>query len=1039
MARCPVCSRSYDETRESCEHVLDGKYQIGEVLGSGGMAKVFRGVQLQLERPVAIKLVRGDFAGNPIQVQRFKREALTVARLKHPNIVTIYDFGIDEKIGVYIVMELLEGRTLRDELKARKRLDPTDAAAIAGRVCSALDVAHSAGVVHRDLKPDNIFLETTPTGPFPKVLDFGVAKLKELSGTESPALTVEGTVMGTPIYMSPEQCRGEEVDARADIYSLGCVLYELLGGRPPFHASTAVAVMNLHVTRAPEPLAEIVTDIPMDLASAVARSLAKRPRDRYQTATEFRQAIEHDYSGARTLVSANLTLQPAAIDTLTTVEPTLVDGTPPPNNLPQSVTSFVGRRHEVGEVLEILGGSRAVTLCGPGGIGKTRLSQRVASEALQRFPDGVWFVELASLTDPSLVPQAVAAVIGAREAPGSQISSTLVEVIGDRHVMLVLDNCEHVVGACAALVTSLLRSCEHVRVLASSREALNVAGETVYAVPPLGVIAGEQDAVQLLVDRVRARAPHFALSESSLQVAEAICQRLDGIPLAIELAAARARVLTLEQIHARLGDRFKLLVGGDRTATARQQTMRAAIDWSYELLTDDERTLLGRLSVFAGGWTLDAAEAIASADQEVDVLDGLTRLLDKSLLAMDASGDEARYRMLETIRQYSTEKLDASGEADAIRSAHRAWFLDLAERADAERTGKHIAEWLTRLETEHDNLRAALRAIVAAGDVEAQVRMCAALGWFWNIRGHWTEGRARLGDAIVAAGEEFPALRGKMLNLAGALASYQDDFEGAKRLYEECLAVRRAIGDRKGVANALHNFGILLRERGDLDRAAEFYDESFAIFEDLGDPRDIAISLNSIGSLHVSRGDYARAEPAIVESLRLFRSVDYSRGAAAALHNLGDLARRMGDPERAARHFEESISVARELKYRDLDATSTCELGWVALELDDPERARAYFDNAIGVVRELGQIVGVAYALEGLACVAAGSGDVSRALRIAGAVARMREEVGVVLAENHRALVARWLDEARRSPTAEAALEAGRRLEVDAAIALARL
>ncbi len=707
----------------------------------------------------------------------------------------------------------------------------------------------------------------------------------------------------------------------------------------------------------------------------------------------------------------------------------------PSTNLPHAVTSFVGRGRSLGEIRDALGRSRLVTLVGPGGIGKTRLAVEAAREVSAEYPDGVWLVELASLADPSLVPGAAASVLGVREGANRSVTAAIADWLGPRRLLLVLDNCEHVIEACRELVERLLPASAGSRVLATSREVLDVDGEAALPVPALEVEdSPECEAVRLFVERARAARPDFALAPKDGATTARLCGRLEGIPLSIELAAARARTHSVEEILARTGDRFGLLARA-RDRGGRHRTLRATIDWSYDLLTDGERALLGRLSVFAGGCTLDAAEAVAAGSPGSDVREAILRLADKSLVVVDWSGQGPRCRMLETIREYAAEKLAEAGDAEPTCARHRAWFLDLAERADAAKAGPDAADWLARLETEHDNLRAALRTSAAAGDVETNVRLCAALAGFWNIRGHWTEGRAQFAETLAAAGDAFPRLRSKILGFAGVLAAGQDDFEGARRLYEECIEVRRAIGDREGVARVLHNLGVLTREQGDLELAALYYEESYETLRELGRRREIGISLNGLGELAAARGEYDRARHDLEESLEISRSVGDRRNAGTAMRNLGGLALQRGDLDRAVAYLEESLAAARELGYLDLEAASTGDLGWVALERGDMGRAREYFADAIKTVRELGQRLQLADALEGLACVAAGRGEPERALRIAGAVAALREAIGVAPSPTYRALVDRRLDEAARSAGADAEIEAGRRLDLDRAIA----
>ena len=544
------------------------------------------------------------------------------------------------------------------------------------------------------------------------------------------------------------------------------------------------------------------------------------------------------------------------------------------NNLPLQVSSFVGRAQEMAKIQELLGQHRLVTLTGAGGTGKTRLALQAAAERLEEYGDGVWFADLAPLSDAALVVGTLAGVIGVSEEADRPLLETLTEVLRSQKTLLVLDNCEHVVGACAALAQSLLQSCPGVRVLATSREALNIAGERAWRVPALsvpdpqrlpvsekdlGAVLMEYDSVRLFVERARAQRGEFVLGRGNATAVAQICRRLDGIPLALELAAARVRSLSVEQINERLDDRFRLLTGGSRTALPRQQTLRALIDWSYDLLDARGKTLLARLSVFAGGWSLEAAESVCAADgaEDWEVLDLLSGLVNKSLVVYDEE-EGSRYRLLETVRQYASEILGASEAAANSRARHRDYFLSLAEEAEPLLNGPEQASWLSRLEREHDNLRAALSWCEAEAWPEqgsesegggtdsaaAWLRLCVALGRFWEVRGHYGEGRLWLKRVLQRTeGRPISVMRARALNWAGTLAWRQGGFGTARALFEESLSGFRQIGDKKGAANALNNLGNVVHHQGDYDAARAFFEESLSLHRQIEDRRGSGIAL----------------------------------------------------------------------------------------------------------------------------------------------------------------------------------------------------
>jgi predicted ATPase/class 3 adenylate cyclase len=601
----------------------------------------------------------------------------------------------------------------------------------------------------------------------------------------------------------------------------------------------------------------------------------------------------------------------------------------PATNLPVQPTSFIGRAREQAEVRLLLGAAPLVTLTGTGGAGKTRLALEVAAGLVAAHADGVWLVEFAALADPALVPQAVAQALGLREEPGRPLLATLTAHLQPKALLLVLDNCEHLIGACAELATALLRACPQLRLLATSRAALEVPGETLYRVPSLAAPDPDQlpppeqlpayEAVQLFVARARARRSDFALTARNAPAVAAVCARLDGMPLALELAAARVSVLPVEGIAARLDDRFRLLTGGPRTALPRQQTLRATLDWSYDLLSESERWLLERLSVFAGGWTLDAAEAVGvgvgseGSLRVPEVLDLLGGLVNKSLVQAAEADGELRYGLLETVRQYGQERLAATDETEGVRDRHLGYYLALAEEAEPALKGATQGAWLGRLEAEHDNLRAALSWARAAGEAELGLRLAGALWRFWGYRGYFGEGRSWLEAALAEGGPAPTAARAKALNGAGNFAFYQDDYGRAAALYEEGLALQRALGDTRGIAGSLGNLANVAFRHGDYGRVAGLYEESLALFREAGDRWGIAHTLDNLGTVARQQGNFERAVALHMEGLVLKRVLGDTRGIAASLFNLGHAAYTQSDYPRAAALYAESLALKREL------------------------------------------------------------------------------------------------------------------------------
>jgi non-specific serine/threonine protein kinase len=612
----------------------------------------------------------------------------------------------------------------------------------------------------------------------------------------------------------------------------------------------------------------------------------------------------------------------------TGAEPAPIVPQRPPHNLPLALTSFIGREREIAEVERLLEDNRLLTLTGPGGCGKTRLTLAVAAEVVESFQDGAWWVGLASLSDPDLVAQAVASSLDVREAPGRPASEVLRAHLENRDLLLVLDNCEHLIDACAALAETLLRSCPSLKLLATSREPLGIAGETSWLVPPLSLPDPgdlppiEQlvryEAIGLFVERAKAVASNFELTRQNAPAVARVCQRLDGIPLAIELAAARTRVLSAEQISGRLDESLRLLGTESRRADPHQQTLRATIDWSHGLLPEEEQILFRRLSVFSGGFTLEAAEAVCADEgiEQEDVLDLLSRLVDKSLVLVAVQDDEARYRLLETIRQYGRERLDELSEEQTIRRQHAHFFLEFAERVEPMINGKDRGFWLDRLDAEHDNLRATLAWSREEGEEEVGLRLAGSLSWFWYHREYWSEWRGWLDGALAireSTGEPaHTAPRAKALSGGGFLAWMQGDQATARSQLEESVALWREVGDKQELAQALRFLSGSFESQGDYGAARPLAEESVDLFREGEDRFGLGITLSRLGITALAQGDNSAARAALEEGVAICREIDDDWALALALRNLGIGAFREGDHEEAVARLAESLTVLQE-------------------------------------------------------------------------------------------------------------------------------
>ena len=583
-----------------------------------------------------------------------------------------------------------------------------------------------------------------------------------------------------------------------------------------------------------------------------------------------------------------------------------------PNNLPQQITSFVGREAELAEIKQLAARFRLVTLLGVGGIGKSRLSLQVGAELIEEFRDGVWLVELATLADPRLVPQAVASVLGVKESAGRPLLEALLRFFKERRLLLILDNCEHLLHACAELARQLLQAGPHSKIVATSREPLRVTGETTYPVPALPESASER----LFVDRAVAAKPNFRVN-GSIKAVATVCRRLDGIPLAIELAAACVRTLSVDTIAARLDDRFRLLTRGDQTALPRQQTLRALIDWSHELLTPEERAVFRRLAVFAG-WSVEAAEAVTSfgAIERARVLEHMTQLAEKSLVAVEAGGD--RYRFLDTVRQYAHERLEEAGEGDEARTRHLNFFLALAEKARPELAGPRQGEWLKVLDLELENLLAAHawceRAPGASG---LGLDLAYLLRPYWLNRGLLGLGQRITVEALARPGAKTRNFaRCRATFVAGQISSMMGRYAEAQQYLEESLAVAREIGDHRRVAVVLQPLGMAYHGQGDLKTARRYLEEALASAHSLGEPRELAAATNALAQLHRVEGSLDEAESLYLKALALARDLGDRETTAVGLLNLAIVAIGRAQAARAALMLIDVLAIAREIGSR---------------------------------------------------------------------------------------------------------------------------
>ncbi|HYT84590.1 MAG TPA: protein kinase [Gemmatimonadales bacterium] len=960
---------------ESLAEALSSRYRLERPLGQGGMATVHLAEDLKHRRKVAVKVLRSDLA-IALGAERFLREIEIAAALNHPHILAVHDSG--EAAGVlYYVTPYVEGKSLRDRLRRDMRLPLEEALRIAREVADALGYAHQRGVIHRDIKPENILLQSGHA----VVADFGIARaITPAEGPRSASLTQPGAAIGTPEYMSPEQAVGErELDGRCDQYALACVLYEMLAGQPPFTGPTMQSVLLRQMTVEAPRITDLQPDVPKPVAAALARALAKAPGDRFSGMAAFVDAL-----GA----------------------PAAPAGAPPPAQL----ASFIGREREMAAVQALLQGTRLLTLTGAGGSGKTRLALEVASRVGAQYADGVAWVELASLSNPELVPHHVADTLHVRRDGIRSAGDALLEALRDWEALLVLDNCEHLVEACARLAEGLLRGCPHLRIMTTSREALGVGGERAWLVPALTLpetaqpvtraVAAASEAIRLFVERTQAVRPSFALIDGNAAAVTQICRRLDGLPLAIELAAARARVLDPQQIAARLDDVFGLLSAGSRTALPRQRTLRGTIEWSHALLTEPERILFRRLAVFAGGFTIDAAEAVAAggALAAADVLDLLSGLVEKSLVVLETEALEARYRMLETIRQFARERLEEAGETAELGRRHARYFLARAEAAEPFLANQSEG-WQERLAEDLGNLRTAADWFEQDPDaIEAALRLAAALHWFWFGLGHYREARRRLEAALDRSGAVRTQARGRALSSLATYLVLQGETVAVLPVAEESVEILR---------------------------------------ETAGASVDLVCALVGLGQSCLLEGDLERAARVLAEALGLARIVRPRYWITYALYWHGRVAQARGDLAAARAAFDEGATLGLEDGFDQPIAHLSTMRGRLALAEGDSDGALGWFGVALTPLRRMKNHWSTIILVEDLARIASERGDPERAARLLGAAANLREEAGAAPLPLEREALDRLAGSLRAAlgaPAFAAAFQAGQALSLSQAL-----
>ncbi|MFE9322509.1 protein kinase [Nocardia sp. NPDC052278] len=948
--------------------LADAGFVDAEEIGHGGFGVVYRCRQTALDRTVAVKVLTADLEeGNR---ERFIREQRAMGRLTgHPNIVAVLQVGTTASGLPYLVMPYYRQDSLDARIRRHGPLSVEETLRVGVKVAGALEAVHRLGILHRDIKPSNILI--TDYGE-PALTDFGIARIS------GGFRTATGTITGSPAFTAPEVLAGAEPTAAADVYGLGATLFAASTGHAACEQRSGeqVVAQFLRITTQPTPnLGEHGID--EDLSRVIEYAMAHAPAQRPATAAlgeQLRQLqVERGWPVDDMAVRAVAGTEqqedtPVPLIPLITGRssgPRPVSSSAPVSAkvfLPLELTRFVGRRTELTEAKSLLASSRLVTLTGIGGVGKTRLALRVATDAQRDFADGVCLVELSELHDGALLPGVIAATVGLRPR-GQSVLDVLIEYLAPLRLLLVLDNCEQIVDAAAKVVENLLRACPELRILATSREPLVIGGESVLRVRPLAVphrelslrVAPRYDAVTLFVERAAAAVPAFVLTEGNLAPVAEICRHLDGLPLAIELAAARLRALSPEQILARLTDRYALLTRGSRGAPSRQQTLRLCIDWSYSLCTSAEQQVWAQLSVFAGGFELDAAEQVCRNDLAAeDLLDVLTALVDKSILIREESDSVVRFRLLETVRDYGRDKLEEAGAYPHLRRRHGDWYRKLAEAAEADWFSPRQLDWIARLDREQPNLREALDFCLTdtqAGS-DAALSFAAAMQLFWFARGQHGEARHWLDRALAVGPATATPARAKAL------------------------------------------WRVRLVSEADLPAASALVMQGQALAEQTEHPIVHAFA-DLIQGLHAVRiGDYPRARAPTEAALETFVAHGDVYGQVWALIGLGWVHTFGEDSAAALSYFEKALAITEccgESAHRSIALWEAAVAAW---RKDDRDRALRLLRQGLQLARRLKDPVMAAFALEALAWIVGAQGSARRAAVLLGAAQALSEAIG---------------------------------------------
>lgn len=967
--------------------LIRGRYQILELIAEGYMGYVYRGFDHQNHQSVAIKALKNDLLlQQPTLLERFKREGKALRDLNHPNIVQLKDI-VDQDQVHYLIMDYFENGSLYDLLQGQGRLPVERVYEIGLDLADALTRVHRLGIIHRDLKPQNVLIADDGS---PRLTDFGVAHY-----LQSTTLSPPGGFVGSLSYVPPEAFLGQDVDNRADIWSLGVMLFEMLAGKLPFNAETVAELVGAVLMKPLPSLEEFRPGLARDLYDLITLMLAKDRELRISSVRLVGAALEAIASQKEIALSSGKEITRIS---------DLVSKIPVPG------TSFIGREREIEDIINLIKNPscRLITLTGTGGVGKTRLSLQIAQKLSKSFNSQVFFVELAPVEDPNLVISRIARVLGVKEAPTGFTIESIADHLRSKTTLLVLDNFEQILDA-APLISRLIAEAPDLHVLITSREALHLYGEQEYPINPLTLpdlnrddsltALARNDAITLFLQRAQATNPAFEINEANAPILTEICIRLDGLPLAIELAAARIKFYSPQALLEMLNDALKFLISGPRDISSRHQTLREAIDWSYKLLDEEEKCLFARLAVFHGGHSLEAVKIVCDPDHNLNIPILLESLFNKCLIKQSNDPNrETRFTLLETIKQYAREQLVKSGELERFQREHANYFVETAERAAPELSGPKQEEWSTRLRVEYDNLRSALSWTLGGADPVLGARLAGALSEFWYYEGPIFDGEKWIKEAIVWRDQLPPNVLAKILNGAGIIAFARGDPVEGKRWNGEALEIAR----------------------GNLDK----YNWAWALFW---------LSAHAT----TNPAEYEEGVALCEKAIALYQEIDYKSGLAWTHNQIGELTRLLQDYTRARESYEQSLAICRETGNKRREAIALLNLSYVALYQNEIFQAEAYALEGLALLRELNlkyhSVIGMAM----LAGPVAMQGNVLKAAKLLGASESNFEKMAVDLQAADQVEIDRFVAFTRANIDAESfelAWSEGREMTYDEAL-----